>query len=504
MSGIGGILVFCVAEDNPHPAIFTTALRRSTSILHNGAEKTSDRIAKETFVIALMTLSANAISCRASLRFSQRHNRPPLAVNGQRRRPPPALGLRKSPLPCAFLTTPGKAILALAALEFPMHFFRRLSESLFAKNVATARRRKSVGLQVEVLEDRQVPSVSPHSGLVIPHVQVQSVYYGQDWTATANKTNANQLDAYLTDIAHSSYMSMLGEYGVGLGQFVGRDNVTGSTSPKKNDRVTEDNIQAMLTAEIKAGHLAQPGGNHLYIVYLPPNVSSDFDLNHDFLGHHRNFNMTTVTFSYIGGHLVPHFTITPVYYAVIPNPVGNPQHPDLTNFTTFQQQTEITSHELAEAVTNPDLNNGWWNDTTGDEIGDIVNAQTGFFDGYLVQKEWLNSMNAGFLPPSNDIPTAGTNLNYFSNVTSSVVNGRTLYQAQVGLNVYEMWQLSPGDYSGWFHKTVRLPIIAQYLQVPQLIPIPDPGPLKVINPITVTSLSPLQVSTVRQISMFGF
>src|SRR5205807_693887 len=119
-------------------------------------------------------------------------------------------------------------------------FLRRLSSALFAKPGSAARRPRTVGLNVEALEDRQVPSVTAHSGLVIPHVQVQSVYYGQDWTKSTNPTNANQLDAYLTDITHSSYMSMLGEYGVGLGQFAGRDQVAGTTSPKANDRVTED------------------------------------------------------------------------------------------------------------------------------------------------------------------------------------------------------------------------------------------------------------------------
>src|SRR5690242_8001964 len=86
--------------------------------------------------------------------------------------------------------------------------------------------------EIERLEAREVMSVTLHGGPVIPHVQAQSVYYGQAWTAPANQTNANQLDGFLTYITGSSYMTQLGEYGVGTGTFGKRDMVTGTTSPQ--------------------------------------------------------------------------------------------------------------------------------------------------------------------------------------------------------------------------------------------------------------------------------
>ena len=55
--------------------------------------------------------------------------------------------------------------------------------------------------------------------------------------------------------------------------------------------------------------------------------------------------------------------------------------------------TEVSSHELAEAVTDPDLN-AWWDSSTGDEIGDICNRQTTRLGGFLVQTEWSNAANA--------------------------------------------------------------------------------------------------------------
>ena len=39
-----------------------------------------------------------------------------------------------------------------------------------------------------------------------------------------------------------------------------------------------------------------------------------------------------------------------------------------------QRQTQVTSHEIAETITNPD-GTGWYNKETGDEIGDICNGR---------------------------------------------------------------------------------------------------------------------------------
>src|SRR5919201_4138585 len=53
--------------------------------------------------------------------------------------------------------------------------------------------------------------------------------------------------------------------------------------------------------------------------------------------------------------------------------------------------TEGTSHEVAEAVTDPDVGYGtlgWWEDTYASEgeVADLVNAQMVYLNGYAVQR----------------------------------------------------------------------------------------------------------------------
>jgi hypothetical protein len=60
--------------------------------------------------------------------------------------------------------------------------------------------------------------------------------------------------------------------------------------------------------------------------------------------------------------------------------------------------TEVSSHELCEAITDPTLST-WWDPNTGNEIGDICNRQTVRLGNYLVQTEWSNSQTSCAIAP---------------------------------------------------------------------------------------------------------
>jgi len=86
-----------------------------------------------------------------------------------------------------------------------------------------------------------------------------------------------------------------------------------------------------------------------------------------------------------------HTHVGDVYYAVIPYATcsGCAFPGDF-----FDTLTEVSSHELAEAVTNP-AGNAWWDPTAdGDEIGDLCNRQTVRLGGYQGQTEWSNAQSA--------------------------------------------------------------------------------------------------------------
>src|SRR5262249_24976623 len=135
--------------------------------------------------------------------------------------------------------------------------------------------------------------------------------------------------------------------------------------------------------------------NLVYAVFTPPNVvvtSGGESSAKDFGGFHNTY------IDYAGDRVV---------YMVIPHPIGNTQYAPLD---VFQQLTAVSSHELANTVTDPIWPNGqatytgWGNRTVG-AAGEI--ADEGFttspdhycvLDGYVVQTEWSNYYNAPVMP----------------------------------------------------------------------------------------------------------
>src|SRR5262249_50622378 len=77
-------------------------------------------------------------------------------------------------------------------------------------------------------------------------------------------------------------------------------------------------------------------------------------------------------------------------------PVGNA---DIHGFNAFQQQTEVSSHELAEAVTDPDTRTGWRDYSVREgEIGDLAVGYFGLLHGYVVQAEYSNYYKGPVIP----------------------------------------------------------------------------------------------------------
>jgi hypothetical protein len=324
-----------------------------------------------------------------------------------------------------------------------MNLFKRLVRKLFADGPS----RKTAGkpraqLQVEGLEDRMVPAgVTFHGGPVLQHVQTENVYYGQGWASDPG--TIKQLDQFVKTLSGSDYMSMLGEYGVGVGNFYGHDLVDGSSSPASKGTVNDGQIQQMLIKELQAHNVPEENGSYVYLVYLPPNVVSQNDAGST--AHHGSFTAP------VG----PEGLNQTVYYIVITNPVGS--HPNNWaagwRLTNFQGQTEATTHELAETVTDPALN-GWYG--SGGEIGDIVNAQFATFDGYTVQKEWSNQFNEG-IAPTRDSPGSANNpatirpSSIWNLGVQNNTNGESLqFGFDTNGHAYYQWVTATGQDLGWF------------------------------------------------------
>jgi hypothetical protein len=118
-----------------------------------------------------------------------------------------------------------------------MRLFDRLRPQT-ASDSRTKSRPRRFRPGTEKLDERVMPAVTFHGGLVLPHVQVSNVFYGQNWSAAdASGASRSALNQFQADITQSPYMAMLGECGVGRGKFIGSDNVTGAGTPASGGAV---------------------------------------------------------------------------------------------------------------------------------------------------------------------------------------------------------------------------------------------------------------------------
>lgn len=229
--------------------------------------------------------------------------------------------------------------------------------------------------------------LSDHGGRVLTSVEVCPVYWGAFWVGATGAPRARRLNAFFSFIVASEHMDMLAEFskpGRTISTGIRRNSVTVSTSepgtatPPTGRLVTDAQIQAQLNAWIAAGTVPPVNANTLYCIFLPPGTVSALGTSRSctaFCGYHNHINGST-------------------FYAVMP-------FADCTGcrFDTIEHTlTEVASHELVEAITDPALN-AWFRDSDGSEIGDIVNRQTAIFGGFMVQKEWSNSQQTGLVVP---------------------------------------------------------------------------------------------------------
>jgi hypothetical protein len=264
---------------------------------------------------------------------------------------------------------------------------------------------------VEALEDRQVPTVTFFGGNVLSQVQAQALYLGNEFTSAPANAQMATLDAFLKDLTSGPYMQALTRAGYNVGPGSAVNGAVDPTALTAGSTISDAFIQARLQADVSSGLLRAPNANTLYVVYVEPDVAVNLGLGQGttqqgILGYHTAF---------VGANGAA------IRYAVVVSPggaAGNSVLPEAT--TATDQLTAVTSHELAEAVTDPDVNsnvnNGrlGWVDPQRGEIGDVTENNPSAYvrlNGSLVQEvadqnDQLLSIFAA--PPSNLIGTTTT------------------------------------------------------------------------------------------------
>ena len=272
------------------------------------------------------------------------------------------------------------------------------------------RRRSAARPRFEALEDRQVPTVSFFGGNVLPHVQAQAVFLGHEFSSAPANAETATLNAFLKDITSGAYLQALGRAGYGVGPGSAVSGAVDNTSIAAGSTISDAFIRTRLQADVSSGLLQAPNANTLYVVYVQPDVAVNLGGGQ---GTTQQGILGYLT-AFVGANGAA------IRYAVVVSPggpAGNSVLPEARS--AIDQLTAVTSHELAEAVTDPDVNSnvnggrlGWFDPQRG-EIGDIEENNPNAFvrlDGFLVQEvaDRNDQLLSIVTPPSNLIGTTTT------------------------------------------------------------------------------------------------
>jgi hypothetical protein len=317
------------------------------------------------------------------------------------------------------------------------------------------RARSFSGGRFEQLESRELLTVTYHGGALLTHVEAQPVFLGSDWATNSSLTSQSaSLNTYVGYLVNSPYMDMLTNAGYNVGRGTSSPGATLSLSLDKSTTggITDQQIQADIQAGINGLNgtkLQPPDANRLYVVYVEPGVvvklGSDSSRN-SFLGYHGAFRGTVGTAS------------VDVRYDVLPYPgTPNPTPGSQGYASAFDELTSVTSHELAEAVTDPDVNYktlGWYDDNRNGEIGDLTSSQTRL-NGYLVQN--VVGKNDQVISPVDTSGGSGggggggtTTLSPPTNVSASAVSStsaRITWTGSTGATGYRIMEFIGGTYT---------------------------------------------------------
>ena len=215
------------------------------------------------------------------------------------------------------------------------------------------------------------PELTYRGGPLLANVEVVALYWGAQWHDEPLRTLATRLDGFFDFVVTSALMDQLAEYSV-AGSAIGHGTRITSTvldgvptDPALTDQQLRDALRSALPS------LPGPNANRLYVIFLPPGVAVVMAGSRScqaFCGYHDAID-------------------DEIFYAVLPYPgcAGC-----LGGEDAFDALTSTTSHELAEAVTDPIPGTGWYDDAHG-EVGDICAWRTKRLGDYIVQLEWSNA-----------------------------------------------------------------------------------------------------------------
>ena len=208
---------------------------------------------------------------------------------------------------------------------------------------------------------------------MIVNAAARALFVG-DWTSTANQDRATRLQLFLTDYFASTRMNLLSQYGCGTSP-----SLAGTLFRSSSDHdLSGADIHALIQAAIDDGSMPEPtNGNEVCILFLDDatavhdgSITMCAPSSDSAFGYHGSFTTSA-------GHDMPFAVIPGLTDTCLQNSCASDGSCSLhLGQTREQRQTQVTSHEFDEMVSDPNLN-AWFDDATGNENGDICNGQSG-------------------------------------------------------------------------------------------------------------------------------
>jgi hypothetical protein len=276
-----------------------------------------------------------------------------------------------------------------------------------------------------------MPPFTYHNGRLLTNVEVTAIFgrirqlnpdgtpqlptWVDSTTTTGQPIPAVcSINSFLRDVVGSAYLRLLAtEYSVSGGPQIGHGSLQASrlielpiTQPANSASFTikYTDVEAMIDSSIQSGVVPAPGANSCYIVFFGDVLVVD--------------QQGGIVGQNAGG-----------FHAMFPNKAGINITYCVVDSSDFggSNTTFYATHELVEAITNPDNNgfnpgNGWY-DAAGHEIADVCTQADNlngppFFHGYNVANFWVPSRKTCSAPPDDTLLSRGAVVRISANDSS--------------------------------------------------------------------------------------
>lgn len=238
------------------------------------------------------------------------------------------------------------------------------------------------------------PGFIYNGGPVITAPKVYTSFWGKLWSDAAHQAAAQRLNQFVQDLLNSNFMNVLSQYGAGAGAgrsaFGKSSFVAGVAS-----QLTDADIHGVIQSNINSGAIPEPPANNAslaLIIFLDEGTEvKDTNLGvvmcepkgDTAFGYHNFFTTSAGNAFYYG-------VIPALDDACIRNSCGGSGCTLQLSQTQEQRRTQVTSHEFAEMLTDPNPPTGWYDqsDPNSAECGDICNGEADTIPGSAGSGAW--------------------------------------------------------------------------------------------------------------------